>query len=208
MRLTLGPALIVPRGQVAADVERTYAQAWELCQHLAETPQLAPVLHGLMSFYVNQGALDRARALAEQQLRIAQRQPDPALCLVAHTSLGVNLYHAGDFVAARTHLEQGLALRGSGGWLRRWPRHTAQGNAITRPSCIGSRESYCSPWRCPIARSCRDIWPGPCHSPLPASEVAGAPGGAEPEPPVAAAGQARRSPRVAGSGLWLVHRGL
>ena len=110
VRLTLGPALIVTRGQVAADVERTYARAWELCQHLEETPQLAPVLHGLMSFYVNQGALDRARTLAEQQLRIAQRQPDPAVRLVAHTSLGLNLYHAGDFVAARMHLEQGLAL--------------------------------------------------------------------------------------------------
>jgi DNA-binding winged helix-turn-helix (wHTH) protein/predicted ATPase len=108
--LTLGPALIVTRGQVAPDVERTYARAWELCQRLEETPQLAPALHGLMSFYVNQGALERARALAEQQLRIAQRQPDPALRLVAHTSLGLNLYHAGDFVAARAHLEQGLAF--------------------------------------------------------------------------------------------------
>jgi predicted ATPase len=121
VRVTLGPALIVTRGQVAPDVERTYARAWELCQHLEETPQLAPVLHGLMSFYVNQGALDRARTLAEQPLRIAQRQTDPALRLMAHTSLGLNLYQAGDFVAARTHLEQGLALD---------PRSPAQGAVL------------------------------------------------------------------------------
>ena len=36
----------------------------------------------------------------------------------------------------------------------------------------------------------------------------GAAGRHEPEPPVAAAGQARRSPRAAGADLRLVHRGL
>ena len=44
--------------------------------------------------------------------------------------------------------------------------------------------------------------------PPPAGEVAGAAGGHEPGAPVAAPGQARRSPTVAGADLRLVHRGL
>ena len=49
---------------------------------------------------------------------------------------------------------------------------------------------------------------GPRHRPPPAGQVAGAAGRDEPEPPVAAAGQARRSARAAGADLRLVHRGL
>ena len=49
---------------------------------------------------------------------------------------------------------------------------------------------------------------GPGHCPPPAGQVLGAAGRHEPEPAVAAAGQARRGPRPAGADLWLVHRGL
>ena len=49
---------------------------------------------------------------------------------------------------------------------------------------------------------------GPRRGPPPAGQIAGAAGGDEPEPAVAAAGQAGRSSRAAGADLWLVHRGL
>jgi class 3 adenylate cyclase/predicted ATPase len=49
---------------------------------------------------------------------------------------------------------------------------------------------------------------GPRRVQAPAGQVLGAEGGAEPEPLVAAPGQAGRSPRAAGAGLRLVHRRL
>ncbi len=50
--------------------------------------------------------------------------------------------------------------------------------------------------------------PGPGHCPSPAGQVLGATSGHEPEPVVAAAGQAGSSTPVAGTHLQLVHRGL
>ena len=49
---------------------------------------------------------------------------------------------------------------------------------------------------------------GPGRRPPPAGQVAGAAGRHEPGSPLAAAGQARRGLRAAGTDLWLVHRGL
>jgi predicted ATPase len=47
MQMSLGPALIATRGYAAADVERTYTRALELCQQLGEPPQSFPVRFGL-----------------------------------------------------------------------------------------------------------------------------------------------------------------
>src|SRR5262249_9536121 len=48
--------------------------------------------------------------LGEQLLSLAQRQQDPALFLEAHVALGTTLHCLGEFVPARAHLEQGIAL--------------------------------------------------------------------------------------------------
>jgi hypothetical protein len=46
---------------------------------------------------------------------------------------------------------------------------------------------------------------GPRYHPLPGRQAMGTAGGDEPEPPVATAGQARRSAPTAGRGVPLVH---
>ena len=38
--LALGPVVIAAKGYAAADVERVYSHAWQLCQQLGETSQL------------------------------------------------------------------------------------------------------------------------------------------------------------------------
>ncbi len=48
--------------------------------------------------------------LAEQLLRLAQSVQDPVLLLEAHWALGVILLQFGEFVSAREHFEQGIAL--------------------------------------------------------------------------------------------------
>jgi len=112
--LTLQTALAAPlmatRGYAAPEVERAYARARELCQRLGETPQLFRVFLGLFAFYLVRGEFQTARELGEQLLRLAQSEHNPARLLGAHQALGLALFHLGEFVSAREHLEQGIAL--------------------------------------------------------------------------------------------------
>ena len=68
------------------------------------------MLFGLWGFYEVRGDLQTARELAEQLLALADREQDPALLLQGHRALGDTLVWLGQFVLARTHLEQGIAL--------------------------------------------------------------------------------------------------
>ena len=98
------------KGTAAPEVEQTYARARALCAQVGETPQLFPTLRGLCRFYRNRGALPTARELGEQLDRLAQREADPRRRLEAHDALGDILFFLGDYAAARTHYEQGIAL--------------------------------------------------------------------------------------------------
>jgi DNA-binding winged helix-turn-helix (wHTH) protein/predicted ATPase len=110
LRITLGQVLIATKGYTAPEVEQTYARARALCAQLGETPRLFPTLGGLCLFYQSRGALATARELGEQLDRLAQRTTTPVPRLVAHGTLGAILFFLGDYTAARTHLEQGVAL--------------------------------------------------------------------------------------------------
>ena len=105
-----GPALMAIKGAATLEVEQTYARARALCVQVGETPQLFPTLWGLCRFYRNRGAFSTARELGEQLNRLAQREADPTHRLAAHEALGTTLFYLGDYVAARTHMEQGGAL--------------------------------------------------------------------------------------------------
>jgi TOMM system kinase/cyclase fusion protein len=110
IQTTLGPALMALKGQAAPEVEHAYARARELCQQLGETPQLFPVLQGLVRFYMVRGLLQTAREVGEQLLRLAQRGHDPAQLLAAHQILAATLFWQGECALAHAHTEQGLAL--------------------------------------------------------------------------------------------------
>ena len=108
--LTLGPVVIAAKGYAAADVERVYSRAWQLCQHMGETAQLFPVLVGLRRFYQVRAAYQTAHELGERLLVMAQSLHDPALLLEGHFGVGITLYYLGDFVASREQCTQGLML--------------------------------------------------------------------------------------------------
>ena len=91
-------------------MEQTYARARALCAQIGETPQLSPTLLGLWRFYRGRAALATARELGEQLFGLAQREADPLPRLEAHDALGTTLFCLGDYTAARTHVEQGIAL--------------------------------------------------------------------------------------------------
>ena len=110
LQIALGLVLTAIKGYTALEVEQTYARARALCMQLGETPQLFPTLGGLCLFYQSRGALATALELAEQLDRLAQRAATPALRLAAHGALGAILFFRGEYTAARSHLEQGIAL--------------------------------------------------------------------------------------------------
>jgi predicted ATPase len=110
VQAALGPALMAIKGYAAPEVAHAYAQARELCRQVGDTPQLCQVLVGLCIFYQERAELRTAHELAQQLLSLAQRLHDPIGLLWAHNALGYTLRLMGEFVQARTHLEQSLAL--------------------------------------------------------------------------------------------------
>jgi class 3 adenylate cyclase/predicted ATPase len=110
MMTTLGPALANTKGYAAPEVLQVYTRAWELCQQVGETPQLFPVLWGLWLLHLLRAEPQKARELAEQLLGLAQSAQEPVLLVDAYHALGNTLLWLGEFVAARMHLEQGIAL--------------------------------------------------------------------------------------------------
>jgi predicted ATPase len=110
LQVALGTALRATQGTAALEVAHAYGRARALCAQLGDTPQLFPVLRGLINYYQNRGDLQTATQLGEQLLRLAEAQPDPALRLLAHFQLGNVEFWRGEPAAARTHLTQALAL--------------------------------------------------------------------------------------------------
>jgi class 3 adenylate cyclase/predicted ATPase len=108
--IALGVPLRAMKGFAAPEVGKAYARALELCQREGETSQLVPVLRGLWEFHELRAEYGRARKLGEQLLALARRMQDPGALLVAHDVMGDTLFWLGEFAAARTHLEQGVAL--------------------------------------------------------------------------------------------------
>src|SRR5262249_46661345 len=110
LHLALGAPLVATRGWGAAEVERAYTRARELCQQVGQTPQLFPVLAGLWVFYLVRAELQVTRELAEQLLRMARCSHDPGHLLRAHQALGSALLWLGEVAPGHAQLEQGIAL--------------------------------------------------------------------------------------------------
>jgi predicted ATPase len=107
--IALDAALQMAKGYAAPEVEQAYTQARAWCQQVGETPELVPVLFGLWRFYLTRPQLHTAREIGDTLLRLAQRAEDPALVVVAHTALGVTWCFLGALLAARQHVEAGIA---------------------------------------------------------------------------------------------------
>jgi predicted ATPase len=110
LHIALGPALMAVKGMASPEVEHTYARARVLCTQVGETPHLFPALRGLCRFYRTRGALPIARELGDQLYQLARRAATSMPLLEAHDAHGTTLFHLGDYAAARTHFEQGIAL--------------------------------------------------------------------------------------------------
>jgi DNA-binding winged helix-turn-helix (wHTH) protein/predicted ATPase len=110
LQLALGELLRATKGVGSPDVGEVYSRAYTLCQQTGERPPLARVLWGLSQFQMTQGQVTTAGASAQQLLDLAQRQPDTGYLVEGHFLMGTMAFYRGDFLAARTHLEQSWHL--------------------------------------------------------------------------------------------------
>jgi predicted ATPase/class 3 adenylate cyclase len=108
--MSLGPVLIVSKGNASPEVEQTYLRTRELCQRLSDSQQLFPVLFGLRSVYLVRGEIIRAHELSEQLVNLAQTENDSDHLIEAHLALGNTSHLQGILVPSRTQFEQALEL--------------------------------------------------------------------------------------------------
>jgi predicted ATPase len=110
LQLALAELLRATKGPGSPDVGDVYTRAYALCQQVGETPQLPLVLWGLSQFHVTQGQVATADELAQQLIDLVQRQPNTEFMVEGHLVMGTIASDRGEFLAARTHLEDSCRL--------------------------------------------------------------------------------------------------
>ena len=109
LQVALGMPYLMTKGYASLEVERVYAQAWQLCQQIGETPQRASALFGLWVFYLVRADYGMADHLGEQLLVAAQTSGRQGLLLEAHQVQGINLFYRGELSQAQTHLSEAVS---------------------------------------------------------------------------------------------------
>jgi predicted ATPase len=112
LQVALGGAQLAAMGWAAPETGQAYERARELCGRLGETRQVFPVLWGLTVFHINRGEPCKGHEIAEQMLRLAEREGDVAAQVASQRALSAALYHLGEWSSTRDHLEQVLGLYG------------------------------------------------------------------------------------------------
>jgi class 3 adenylate cyclase/predicted ATPase len=114
LQSTLGSVLMTAYGYASPDVERAYARAYTLCQQVGDARQRFAVMIGLWNFYFARAEFQTARTLGQEIVSLAQTAGDPGMLARVHAILGEMWFHIGDFVTARSYLDQGLASAAPG----------------------------------------------------------------------------------------------
>jgi predicted ATPase len=110
LHVMLGSALLALKGHAAPEVEKSYARARELCDHVDDDPRLLPVMRGLVRFYLVRGSLDAAGAVGQRLRAMAESTGDAATSLAAHDALGHVSFYGGELEAGLAHLERAIEL--------------------------------------------------------------------------------------------------
>jgi predicted ATPase len=110
LQVELGLTLSATQGYTIPEVERAYARARELCQHVEDQTQLVRALRGLMLYYQLCGQLEHAAQLGERFFRLANASSNVAARIAARHFRGTVLFLRGEPAAAQTYHQQALRL--------------------------------------------------------------------------------------------------
>ncbi len=110
LQLVLGQAAALSKGWAAPEPERAFSRARELCEAVADAPEVFPALWGVWAFLDVTGRMEEAQAVAIEFLERAERMGDSAAACEGHRIVGEMAYRLGDLTRARDHLEHGVRL--------------------------------------------------------------------------------------------------
>jgi DNA-binding winged helix-turn-helix (wHTH) protein len=110
LQSALGNVLFVVKGFAAPESARAYSRVRELSGLVGETVHLPRMTFGLWLLHGNGGEARVGRELAEDLLRMGERSKDPATLTMGHLATGGYFLVTGDFLRARSHIEQLLEL--------------------------------------------------------------------------------------------------
>ncbi|WP_354686568.1 adenylate/guanylate cyclase domain-containing protein [Cupriavidus necator] len=108
--LALGPALMAARGQASAEVEANYRRALALCEQGKQTPAVFSAQLGLWAFYQLRAQYQVSLPLGKRLYALAMKSQRPKQLAEGHRVLGATLFRLGKLDAARTHMEQVIAV--------------------------------------------------------------------------------------------------
>lgn len=105
LQTTLGLAVIMSKGFAATQVKLAYERAHDLCQDIADTPSVFPILNGLWEFHIVRADLARAEEISHELQRLAQQFRTSEFRLEAQRALGTTYFWQGKLSAAIDLLE-------------------------------------------------------------------------------------------------------
>jgi predicted ATPase len=110
LQIAYGQAVIHARGWSAPETAAAFARARELTTGIEDTTERSAAYFGLWGNSYVRGELASMREIGDAFLADARQQPGSPEESVAHRAVGETCWFAGDYIGARTHLEQAVAL--------------------------------------------------------------------------------------------------
>jgi class 3 adenylate cyclase/predicted ATPase len=106
----LGAAQRLVKGPASPEMGHAFARARKLWEQLGSPSQFLHVPYGESRYHAIRGELDVAQQVDEDLLRLSLEREYSTGIILAHDCSGRDLLAAGRFAAARSHIEQVLAL--------------------------------------------------------------------------------------------------
>ena len=111
LQIAYGRALRGSLGHSAPETVAAWTRARQFAADINDPVELAPIHSGLFNASLTHGEIAPMRELADAIMSTANRRPDsPVAAIVAHYASGVTCWFGGDYLNARVHLEQALAI--------------------------------------------------------------------------------------------------
>jgi class 3 adenylate cyclase/tetratricopeptide (TPR) repeat protein len=114
LQIAYGRALRGSLGHSAPETVAAWTRARQFAADINDPVELAPIHSGLFNASLTHGEIAPMRELADAIMSAASRRPEsPVAAIVAHYASGVTCWFGGDYLNARVHLEQALAIYGA-----------------------------------------------------------------------------------------------
>ena len=111
LQIEYGRALRGSLGHNAPETVAAWKRARQFAADIDDPVELAPIHSGLFNAWLTHGEIVPMRELAESIMSAARRRPEsPVAAVVSHWANGVTCWFGGDYLNARLHLEQALAI--------------------------------------------------------------------------------------------------